>query len=94
MDEPSWEIRPELKEWVENMKNSDEKYTIVLRGLYRLYFDTKPVASRAEKGHLLSEGWGFGVKSGVPPEIDKQIFKEEAKRFYGKEPQAQESPGP
>jgi len=88
MEEPAWEIRPELVEWVENMKNSDEENIVVLRGLYRFYFDTKPIANLIERGYLLGEGTEFGSKTRIPGELDNQILKEESERFYGQGPQS------
>ncbi len=87
MEEPSWEIRPELREWVENMKNSTEENVVVLRGLYRLYFDTKSIASPVEKGYLFGEAGEFALRTRIPGELDNQILKEESERFYGQRPQ-------
>ncbi|MBI4033906.1 hypothetical protein HY379_02805 [Candidatus Saccharibacteria bacterium] len=89
MEEPSWEIRPELKEWVESMKSSTEENTVVLRGLHMLYFDIKTIANTLEKGYLIAEGLSFAARVRIAKEVDRRIFKEEAERFY-----AQQKPQP
>lgn len=74
------QIRPELVEQVEALKATDQDATVTLRGLHRLYFDTKPTATWDEKAYLIGEGAGFSAKN-VPYAEDRVIFDEEAARF-------------
>lgn len=86
MDGRAYEIRPELREWVEIMKKSGEEDIVVQRGLHMLYCDIKAIANPQEKGFLLSESWGFRVEASIAKELDNQILREETRRAQSPSP--------
>ena len=71
----------QVAELVESYPDKAEA-PVVLRGLYRLYFDNKPAVNIQEKQFLLAEGFRFSVVSGVPYKVDREVFKEESDRHY------------
>jgi hypothetical protein len=91
MEEDSPGVRPELKEWVEAMTNSGEEGVLILRGLRRLYLDSKPITTEAEKLYLLFYPNDFRARAGIPIGVDNEIFLEEQRR---RKADASESPAP
>lgn len=76
------EIRPQLREQVEAIRESGNPATVALRALYRLYFDNKQGPNVGEKWFLFGEGSRYFLESDIPSEEDSQIFKKEADRYY------------
>ncbi|MBI2592006.1 hypothetical protein HYW36_00845 [Candidatus Saccharibacteria bacterium] len=89
------EVRQELRDQVAELAGSypeNAEATVVLRGLYRLYFDRKSDANPREKGFLLSAGYNFSRSAGFPFQQNNEIFREEAARLYTPPQQAGVTP--